>query len=362
MVNDKNKMNMRIFQTLVLLFISVASFAQYSDRESLGWYTATAYPEIPVEIGVKTYAITVDGQKPKQGSPFYNFDLKTKKFKYVNDAANADIVASFSNVRVDEPIELLSNIDTKVIKTHENGIKIKGVEIGGKDKKTVVKVGENYKAICNKTVSCDFTLSVDGKVVHEESFSKKAKIESAWYPNPNQAEDSLKVKLKSINLSHLVPPANSVSAELLGDGYLIFGGVSKYHCYKIKSTKKNKYDYTEINAAVDKLMNAFANVENSDWNTQPFVDACAGIVDVFENELKNSNLTDKKARVNDEVTCALNYDIALYYLLSKDFDTAKLYFKKVIDINPKFGRAKVLLNEMPKCQKAKDKYQLIINN
>ncbi len=346
----------------MLLFFSAASFAQYSDRESLGWYVATAYPEIPMEVGVKTYAITVDGQKPRQGSPFYGFDLKAKKFKYVNDAANADIVASFENVRVDEPIELLSNIETKVIKTHENGIKIKGVEIGGKDKKTVVKVGENYRAVCNKTVSCDFTLTVDGKVVHEESFSKKAKIESAWYPNPNQAEDSLKVKLNSINLSHLVPAANSVSAELVGDGYIIFGGVSKYHCYKIKSTKKNKYDYTEINAAVDKMMNAFAHVENSDWNTQPFVDACAGIVDVFENELKNSNLTDKKARVNDEVTCALNYDIALYYLFCREYGTAQQYFQKVVAINPKFGRAKVLLNAMPKCQKARDKYEQIMHN
>ena len=56
------------------------------------------------------------------------------------------------------------------------------------------------------------------------------------------------------------------------------------------------------------------------------------VIEVWETNLEEANFEEKKARINTRIAAGLYQNLAIAYMMKKEFDSAKKYAKKAINI------------------------------
>ena len=81
------------------------------------------------------------------------------------------------------------------------------------------------------------------------------------------------------------------------------------------------------------------------------------MIDLWESLLKESDLSNEEAKINAEVTAALYYNIAIYNVLIKEFQSAQDYFTLSEKTDNGFGDAKEMAELVDRWKTAKEKYE-----
>ena len=116
-----------------------------------------------------------------------------------------------------------------------------------------------------------------------------------------------------------------------------FGYPKKTKTFKGFRIKAKKHNYDDFENAFDIAVEAAEIVKENENDTQTCFDAYKPAIDVWEKALEESNIDNKKARINKNVTCACYYNIGHAYLLCKDYDKAIEIFSKALEIDDKFS-------------------------
>lgn len=334
--------------------------AQTVDRESLGLFYSSSYPQLSVPLGKKTFAVLENGAVVGTGNVVYDntFALKGHTMKRQSNPEGADLIFNFTNLHDESPIE----VERYDPKKKRHPIKIGKVVIDTRPKEE--REGPHHArpgfacAYLYRDLSYYITISKsDGSVIYENFVSESAEYNSAWWPEEHLAVDSVLRASSKRTLANLIYKNTPVLQELVGSAYLM--DCKKVTCYygKRKRRAKGEDPYTEINAAVDKLKKGAELIKINEWDIESFKSSTAGCVDVWENALKSADMNNKEAVINSEVACGLNYNIAVYYMFCKEFDKAAKYFKQVVMLDKRFGDCRYFADNCDKWQIAKENYE-----
>lgn len=101
-----------------------------------------------------------------------------------------------------------------------------------------------------------------------------------------------------------------------------FGFVERNRLAEIYSVKSFKgYDYTDVTNAFTKTTLALQAI-GADRNRSGAISKINEAIDATEKILMESNLSDRKARINDKITAMLQCNLAELYMWKADFDKA----------------------------------------
>lgn len=327
--------------------VALSAFAQGTDRQKMGSFSHSNYPQVKVAIGQKNYVVLQDGEPARAGNVAYeNANIGNKTMTKQLNKEGADLYFNFSNMRDFRPIDV-ERYDPRYRSSRINQTASEGVH----------RPRPGFAcAFMDIELSYYITVSKpDGTVLYENFVSETGSYNSSWWPTEAGAVDSVQRVSKGQTMAALISRNNHALAQLVGASYMMnFRGI---HCYKAEPKRKQPDTYGEINEAVDKLMRGGELIKLNEYDIESFKEVTEGCVEIWEKELKTKNLTDKTARINAEIACGLNYDLGLYYLFCKEFKKAGKYFKEVVMVDKRFGDAKFFVENCDKWQLAKDAYE-----
>lgn len=336
----------KLFMSAAIAAVSLSAFAQGTDRQKLGSITQSNYPQVKLPLGPKTYVVLQDGEVARQGSVVYsNVALNGKTMTKQLNQEGAELIINISNLRDAAPIDV-DRYDVRRRESRWNSTPSEGAH----------RPRPGYAcAFLYKDLSYFLTLSTpDGTILYENTFAESGDYNSGWWISESSAVDSVQRASAKQTMAGLISKSNASLSQLVGASNLWMRGV---HCYKAEPKRKQPDTYGEINECVDKLMKATELIKLNEYDIESFKELTEGCVETWEKELKTKNMTDKTARINAEIACGLNYDIALYYLFIKEYKKAGKYFKEVVMADKRFGDAKFFAENCDKWQLAKDAYE-----
>jgi len=121
--------------------------------------------------------------------------------------------------------------------------------------------------------------------------------------------------------------------------------------FSVKVGRKCNFDYTDLVSAYDTLASAYKIVTTNENNVDGFMKKMEPSIAKWENALKESDVENKKARINEELTCAIYHNLGVTYFLAKEYPKAIEYFTKCKDIKKSYGYAAELINIASNFQK-----------
>lgn len=92
--------------------------------------------------------------------------------------------------------------------------------------------------------------------------------------------------------------------------------------FEVFSAKGKTYDYTALDEAHEKAMNAYESIGKNGFNTND-LNALKDAIAVWEKELGSLDLEDKKARITKDIGKGLYENLAHAYFYLYDFENAK---------------------------------------
>lgn len=101
---------------------------------------------------------------------------------------------------------------------------------------------------------------------------------------------------------------------------------------EIYSAKAKKFDYSELDKAKDDFIEA-VKIINSQSLTADAKELLKGSIETWQNALLESDFSNQKSRINNEIASCLYLNIANSYLLLNDFDKANSSIKELKDKN-----------------------------
>lgn len=285
-----------VLLTFVLIIIStVSGLSQTPTKTSLGTFSFSSYPTAPIPLGYKLYAVVDDkGMSYPPASPAAQ-NIKFKSLKKVRIAESADIIIRITNIEVKLYPPLII------------------------DKKDIKKEGEiMYKAKQKKEISFDVLISDSSSIIHQDQVWKVENAESQWMSTPERAEKSVYYRLQNFNLDNEFQKYNELICNKLGTNKL---NDIKIHLYGAKAKKNSTEDYQELNQAVTTFQKATDIIRVDEYAIDKFKEKVQSCVEVWEKELEQCNDAESD-RLTEEMVASLHYNLASYYILTKEYENA----------------------------------------
>ncbi|MFL5731149.1 MAG: hypothetical protein ACJ75J_16800 [Cytophagaceae bacterium] len=117
--------------------------------------------------------------------------------------------------------------------------------------------------------------------------------------------------------------------QLLNEKY---GYIKKSREIEINVPKEKKISYDEYAQAYVSAVAGYNNIINPD-NKAQYTSDLKNAIQIWEKSLSESNLKDKKARINEKVTAITMLNLAEAYLWLDDYRSAEMYLTKMSTIN-----------------------------
>lgn len=333
-----------------LLLVSSTIFAQKPDKESLGFRTVRDYPTLNIRKGVKTFSILNENSVQSPMSDLGSaFNFSSKGVKYVNNPQQAELIFKVSNVQETVSDIIILDDRHKIVKG-PNGKPMKAVPKKAPDG-TIIK---EYQGKATKSVKFDYSIILDNEEVYTKSYENSVNFETEWIT------DSKAARAKITNMTQtfgLLTAANEIAPDLKKLSGTQLLATIKLDIYGVKQKKKCLHDYSAINNSVLKFKTASEYLEKDEFNTEPFKKDVKEVIDLWESLLKESDLSNEEAKINAEVTAALYYNIAIYNVLIKEFQSAQDYFTLSEKTDKGFGDAKEMSELVGRWKTAKEKYE-----
>lgn len=200
--------------------------------------------------------------------------------------------------------------------------------------------------------------NVDDRILFTDTIYNSIDFTSDWNEDPKVARKQTADKMKAYTIENMLEEYSPTLNKILGTTRM---STTRLHAYSVKTKKKCKIDYSDLKTAFDKFEEASKIIDKDDWNIDAFKVAAESSMKTWMGALEESNLSDGKAKINRDITAAIYYNVATYYLMTKDFDIAKRYFKKSDETDSGFGDAAAMANMMDIWHKAKTKYEKMMS-
>ncbi len=115
------------------------------------------------------------------------------------------------------------------------------------------------------------------------------------------------------------------------------GFINKSNDLNIYYVKAKNYKYDDFELAYNTAIKA-ANIIKTDSNSEDdCLKAYLPAIKNWEQALEESEITNKKARINKDVTCAVYYNLGNAFLLCKDYEKAIENFREILEIDENFS-------------------------
>jgi hypothetical protein len=310
---------------VLLLFVMslfVSSFAQNDDREILGKYTVIQMPMVPLPTEYKNLKV----------------DVVTNDL-YLRDAISAKIyIAGYKKLDKNstETPDIFFNVEAYPFQftngetySYVNTIKVDGVE----KKETLwgYKLAVTYK----------FNIVMKGRndsIYYNRQESDTKDLSGSGYKTGKDAVDFLSGS-RSGAWEGIVNEVFFNMAYYLSDKYGFVKLQRVPDSYTVKVSKKCKFDYSDLTSAHDLMKASFVTISTNENNAQNFLTSVNPSIEKWEKALTESNIEDRKARINKDLTCAILHNLGTVYFLGKQYEKAIDYFGKCIAIKKSFGDA-----------------------
>lgn len=173
-------------------------------------------------------------------------------------------------------------------------------------------------------------------------YKTKAEVEMYWLENEKAFWDECQRNA----VTQTTGAINSYLTEKIG--YPM-----KSRKTEIRTAKSKDHDYTDLLTAFTNFQDGVLNLQYKD-KKQAAKDKLQAAVTIWEKALTESNLNDKNARIDKNVTAALYVNLMEAYLWMDDFSNAEMNGNKAINMDNKYGRD--ARDRMPMVQWQKDRY------
>lgn len=138
-------------------------------------------------------------------------------------------------------------------------------------------------------------------------------------------EDAFWISLESRAYNNTILTTNGLLSEK-------YGFPTKSKSTEIYTAKDKKFDYSDLLEGYQHAKNGYLELAN-DRDKDAAVTHLIKATEQWESTLKESNTSDKKARINKKVTAAIYVNLAEAYLWMDDFSTAELYANKAKNLS-----------------------------
>ncbi len=294
----------RIGIVALLLILSVMAFAQKTDMNNVK-ISYTQLPLQPLDESIKTYKSVLSMDVTLENTDLNklkNQYLKLQGYSKSEDQSDILIAVNFEDFQINK--ELI----TKDVFNVNQGKNV---------------TGYYYKINCIYPVSLKLT-SNDGATIFEQPIEHDEKLlnidfEKWTYSTSeldskfNAQQDELFKDLKNkCDKKALTEIKNTLASN--------FSYLEVTKKIKIASGKGKKMDYSDLESAILNMEKAFEMISSQsapdDINTE-----LNNAIAVWENALKESS-SDKKARINEQITTMLYYNMGIAYWWMLDFTKA----------------------------------------
>jgi tetratricopeptide (TPR) repeat protein len=292
---------------------------------------------------------TTTAVKPiRQPYPAPNIKARPRKPYLLTEINTSQIASSIK-------IEGLTQTATSAVKVE---LVYEGFERGIPQMKQT-GVAPNIKYYYEATYRHPVTLKIDvpgrGLVINERvpgcegyrsartpEYKTQAEVEMYWLENQKAFWDDKQTKAPSETVAEI----NSYLTEKVG--YPV-----KSRNTEIRTVKSKEHDHTDLLTAFTNFQDGVLQLQYKDKKSAA-QDKLEAAITIWEKALTESNLNDKNARIDKNVTSAIYVNVMEAYLWMNDFANAEIYGNKAISMDNKYGRdAK---GRMPMVQFQKDRY------
>jgi len=181
-----------------------------------------------------------------------------------------------------------------------------------------------------------FEATTKPSVDKTSSYPSPGELDRYWNSNQNSFLGGIDERLTKGNLNMIT--------KFLDDNYGIKEVRATEEIYTVSS---KKVDYSDYKNAYSQILDAFSTYSLLSTRVKG-MEMLKGVADIYEKALTESNLEDKKARINADVTAATRMNLAVIYFYLHDFGKAESQINKikVIDIGKYNRRSESLKNRM----------------
>lgn len=164
------------------------------------------------------------------------------------------------------------------------------------------------------------------RTVRTPEYKTQAEVEMYWLENQKIFWDGIQTKAPSETVAEI----NSFLTEKVG--YPV-----KSRKAEIRTVKSKEHDYTDLLTAYQSFQDGVLFLQYKDKKSQA-KDKLQAAITIWEKALTESNLNDKNARIDKNVTSALYVNIMEAYLWMDDFSNSEIYGNKASNMGNKYGR------------------------
>jgi len=189
------------------------------------------------------------------------------------------------------------------------------------------KDGTTFNYRYNVTYSFPMRMEVyqsNGDVIMDLEISDLYKEHKANFGKNNEFANELDLDkaFKEGKGDFFVNLENTVAKQMLAQARdsLVsnFSFTKKRKKIRIGYGKGKKMDYTDLDQAKDLAYRGYSLIDKGQDGLGEFQQA----IDLWEKALQESNLSDKKARINQKITRWLHYNLAMAYAWLDDYDSS----------------------------------------
>lgn len=305
----------QIVMAAFFLFFGVNVFAQKTNMKNLK-VSYTQLPLQPLDKNIKTYnsvlnmAVTMENTDLEKLKNQY---LKLHGYEKTENDADVTINADFGEFKINK--ELI----TKEVYNVNQAENVTGYyyEISIEYPVEISLTGKNGNIIFEQAIEHDKNLLKDG-------FGKWTYSTSELDAKFNAEKDKLFTDLKN----KCDKKALLEIKEILSSNFSYLDVTKKI---KIASGKGRKLDYSDLESAVSIMEKAFDMISSKTASENVNSELNKAII-IWENALKESS-SNNKARINEEITTMLYYNIGIAYWWMQDFVEARSYMDKALKCN-----------------------------
>jgi hypothetical protein len=181
----------------------------------------------------------------------------------------------------------------------------------------------NVKAEASGKILTDFPLDQSNQFrsASTSQYLNEQELKDYWEQNKEIFIEPLQDQIVKDNISAI--------NQIINEKY---GYLKKSREIEINVPKEKKISYDEYAQAYIHAVAGYNNIINADNKAQYTADLRTAI-GIWEKALTESNLKDKKARINEKVTAITMLNLAEAYMWLDDYRSAEMYLNKMSTIN-----------------------------
>ncbi len=319
-----------ILISLVLSLFNINAFPQKLNKKLLGKLSYTQLPSNPLPANYKSYYIDAKGAN----NDLSRSNAIADKINIIGFNKSDYSNSQFSIIIEEFPFQQSEATENKKTKTKK---------VDGEERKfTLYYYTSKISYLYNLKI-----IDKNKNTIIEHKFAGFIAIMGSKSNSSSIAYEKYKEKSKTVSDGILPKQAENINNYINNN----IGFPIKEYSVSIYLIKPKKYDYTEFNRATKFFTKGLEIVQNNENNTTEAENILIPAIETWTNTLKESDINNKKARINKKITCAALYNIASSYLICKNYQKAIEYFQKCKNINSNFSNTGSLMKLSKKMKK-----------